>query len=239
MRCGAGPVPRPTDSGSRRPDAAVVARAGRVRRRRAAVAGGAAMAGLIAAAAFVIGPGSDSVVTTPADSDGRASPGSVDSSVDTTDAPTDARSETAPDQDVTDHDDARRPRRRARRPRRRRRYRRPARRRRRPRRRRARHRRRPPRSSPRRHRPRPTTPHDDHCRARTGSHHPDVLVGRRLDHGALGRRCAEPPGRDTGSRVRERGGGRATRSDQGAVPRATATSGSRSGSRTEQIVRVE
>lgn len=64
--------------------AAVVARAGRVRRRRAAVAGGAAMAGLIAAAVFVIGPGSDSVVTTPADQTNGKPATSVDSSVDTT-----------------------------------------------------------------------------------------------------------------------------------------------------------
>ena len=58
----------PTDGfGIEAAHSAVVARAGRVRRRRAAVAGGAAMAGLVAAAVFVIGPGSDSVVTTPAD----------------------------------------------------------------------------------------------------------------------------------------------------------------------------
>ena len=57
---------------------AVVARAGAVRRRRAAVAGGAAMAGLVAAAVFVIGPGSDSVVTTPADqTDGRPAPSTL------------------------------------------------------------------------------------------------------------------------------------------------------------------
>ena len=101
MHCGAGPARRPTDSGSRPPDAAVVARAGRVRRRRAAVAGGAAMAGLIAAAVFVIGPGSDSVVTTPADQTDGPAPTSVDSSVDTTAPGPTHRSETEPDQDVT------------------------------------------------------------------------------------------------------------------------------------------
>ena len=79
---------------------AVVARAGRVRRRRAAVAGGAAMAGLVAAAVFVIGPGSDSVVTTPADqtdgaSDLRRQLGRHDDSRST------APDETEPDQDVT------------------------------------------------------------------------------------------------------------------------------------------
>ena len=63
---------------------AVLARAGRVRRRRAAVAGGAAMAGLIAAAVFVIGPGTDSTVTTPADQTDGAPATSVDSTVDTT-----------------------------------------------------------------------------------------------------------------------------------------------------------
>ena len=41
------------------------------------------MAGLIAAAVFVIGPGSDSVVTTPADQPDGPPPTSVDSSVDT------------------------------------------------------------------------------------------------------------------------------------------------------------
>ena len=87
----------PTDGfGIEAAHSAVVARAGRVRRRRAAVAGGAAMAGLVALAVFVIGPGSDSVVTTPAD----APAPSVDSSVDTT-TPATAPDETEPDQDVT------------------------------------------------------------------------------------------------------------------------------------------
>jgi hypothetical protein len=80
--------------------ARVVARAGQVRRRRAAVAGGAAMAGLVAAAVFVIGPGSDSVVTTPADQTDGAPASSVDSSVDTT-APDPASPETTdPDRQV-------------------------------------------------------------------------------------------------------------------------------------------
>jgi hypothetical protein len=75
---------------------AVIARAGRVRRRRAAVAGGAAMAGLIAAAVFVIGPGSDSVVTTPADqTDGPPS-----TSVDTTAPPPTEPGRTDPDRQV-------------------------------------------------------------------------------------------------------------------------------------------
>ena len=73
---------------------AVVARAARVRRRRAAVAGGAAMAGLIAAAVLVVGPGTDSVVTTPADSDRRVAPAPVDTPVDTT-----ASVSTDPDRD--------------------------------------------------------------------------------------------------------------------------------------------
>ena len=79
---------------------AVVDRAGRVRRRRAAVAGGTAMAGLIAAAVFVIGPGPDSVVTTPADQTDGAPATSVDSSVDTT-APVAEPERTEPDQQLT------------------------------------------------------------------------------------------------------------------------------------------
>ncbi len=91
----------PTDGfGIEAAHSAVVARAGRVRRRRAAVAGGAAMAGLVALAVFVIGPGSDSVVTTPADQTDAPAP-SVDSSVDTTTPASTAPDETEPDQDVT------------------------------------------------------------------------------------------------------------------------------------------
>jgi hypothetical protein len=65
----------------------VVARAGRIRRRRVAVAGGAAMTGLIAAAALVIGPGTDSVVTTPADQTVGSTPASIDRTLPTTSAP--------------------------------------------------------------------------------------------------------------------------------------------------------
>ena len=91
----------PTDGfGIEAAHSAVVARAGRVRRRRAAVAGGAAMAGLVALAVFVIGPGSDSVVTTPADQTDVPVP-SVDSSVDMTTPASIAPDETEPDQDVT------------------------------------------------------------------------------------------------------------------------------------------
>lgn len=61
---------------------AVVARAARVRRRRATVAGGAVMAGLVAVAVFVIGPGTDSVVTTPADQSNEPPSVSVVTSVD-------------------------------------------------------------------------------------------------------------------------------------------------------------
>ena len=50
------------------------------------MAGGAAMAGLIAAAVFVIGPGSDSVVTTPAD---QTDASRLRRSVDTTASPYD------------------------------------------------------------------------------------------------------------------------------------------------------
>lgn len=81
---------------------AVVARAGRVRRRRAAVAGGAAMAGLVAAAVFVIGPGSDSTVTTPADQTDPAPQTSVDRSVDTTaPVPEPEQTDPAPQTSVT------------------------------------------------------------------------------------------------------------------------------------------
>ena len=65
----------------------VVARAGRIRRRRVAIAGGAAMTGLVAAAAFVIGPGTDSVVTTPADQTVGSAPASIDRSLPTSSAP--------------------------------------------------------------------------------------------------------------------------------------------------------
>jgi hypothetical protein len=61
----------------------VVARAGRVRRRRAALGGGAAMAGLVAAAVFVIGPGTDSVVTIPGETTG-STPVSVGNPADAT-----------------------------------------------------------------------------------------------------------------------------------------------------------
>jgi hypothetical protein len=67
---------------------AVVARAGRVRRRRAAAAGGATMAGLIAVAVFVIGPATDSVVTTPADQTDESVAASVDESIGATTVPT-------------------------------------------------------------------------------------------------------------------------------------------------------
>jgi hypothetical protein len=65
----------------------VVARAGRIRRRRVAIAGGAAMTGLIAAAALVIGPGTDSLVTTPADQTVGSAPASIDRSLPTTTPP--------------------------------------------------------------------------------------------------------------------------------------------------------
>jgi hypothetical protein len=77
---------------------AVVARAMRVRRRRAAVAGGAAMAGLIVAAVLVVGPGTDSVVTTPSDSSNGSAPAPVDTLSDVTAFPTD------PDRTASDHD---------------------------------------------------------------------------------------------------------------------------------------
>jgi hypothetical protein len=68
---------------------AVVAQAGRVRRRRAAAAGGSAMAGLIAAAVFLIVPGTDSGVTNPADRPAGSTPAPADSFVDpTTTVPT-------------------------------------------------------------------------------------------------------------------------------------------------------
>ena len=196
---------------------AVVARAGRVRRRRAAVAGGAAMAGLIAAAVFVIGPGSDSTVTTPADQTDGAPATSVDSSVDMT-TPGTGPDRTEPDRQVTtttaptstlpgptttDPSAI------------------------------------PPTgtatstTAPSTSEPpapgttvvaTPTTPTTATTPTTTTvapvarSGHPGVLVGRRLDLRALGRRCVERPGRDTGSRVQLRGGRRSTRSDEGSVP---------------------
>ncbi len=80
---------------------AVVARAGRVRRRRAAAAGGLTMAGLIAAAALVIGPGTDSVVTTPSDTSDGSAPAPVDTPADVTSISTEPE-RTAPAQDVID-----------------------------------------------------------------------------------------------------------------------------------------
>jgi hypothetical protein len=76
--------------------ATVVARAARVRRRRTAVAGGAAMAGLIAAAVVLVGPGTDSVVTSPADQTDASRPAPIDSSVDTTAPPTTDPAPTTP-----------------------------------------------------------------------------------------------------------------------------------------------
>lgn len=58
------------------------------------------MAGLIAAAVFVIGPGSDSTVTTPADQTDGAPATSVDSSVDMT-TPGTGPDRTEPDRQVT------------------------------------------------------------------------------------------------------------------------------------------
>jgi hypothetical protein len=82
--------------------ASVVARSARVRRRRAAAAGGAAMAGLIAAAVLLVGPGTDSVVTSPADQADASRPDPVDSSVDTTASPTTDPDRTGPTHDVID-----------------------------------------------------------------------------------------------------------------------------------------
>ena len=80
---------------------AVVARAGRVRRRRAAAAGGLTMAGLIAAAVLVIGPGTDSVVTTPSDTPDGSAPAPVDTPARCDLDPTEPE-RTAPAQDVID-----------------------------------------------------------------------------------------------------------------------------------------
>jgi hypothetical protein len=82
--------------------AKVVARAVRVRRQRAAVAGGAAMAGVIAVAVFVVGPGTDSVITSPADQTDASRPGPVDSTVGTTDSAPTVPDQTGPDQGVID-----------------------------------------------------------------------------------------------------------------------------------------
>ena len=79
---------------------AVVARAAHIRRRRAAAAGGAAMAGLIAAAVFIVGPGTNSVVTTPADQTDVSQPTPIDSAVDTTESASTDPERTIPDRDV-------------------------------------------------------------------------------------------------------------------------------------------
>jgi hypothetical protein len=79
---------------------AVVAQADRVRRRRATAAGGATMAGLVAAAVLVIGPGRDWVVTTPGQQTNRSTPAFVDITVDATSpVPTD-QDQTRPDHTV-------------------------------------------------------------------------------------------------------------------------------------------